>query len=162
MKLMKLWAAEVGALSSPLISNPFAIRVLASQTDVWVAPISIATPPPLTPSFNRPDAAYLSVDGGATAIAQFNNGPNGDTGDFTISPCLIQSWQVCTGPLDFNGVAYNVGSISYQMEESVGWNPTAAVPGPVVGAGLPGIVLSIGAIGLFGWRRKRKPASSTA
>jgi hypothetical protein len=116
-----------------------------------------------TPSFNITQAAYLSVNGGATSIAQFNNGGVGDTGDFTTSPCLIQSWQVCTGFSDFNGTSYGVGSVAYQMMESVGWDPTSVgVPGPVPGAGLPGMALDVGAIGLSCWRRKQKPAGTAA
>ena len=110
-----------------------------------------------TPSFDDTQAAYLSVDGGATAIANFNNGGTGDAGDFTTSPCLIQSWQVCSNPLDFNGVSYNVGSISYQMEEAVGWNP-AAVPGPIAGAGLPGLIAAGGGLLGWWWRRRKKIA----
>jgi hypothetical protein len=108
-----------------------------------------------TPSYNSTEPAYLSVNGGATAIAQFNNGGvMGDAGDFTTSPCLIQSWRVCGVPTDFNGVSYGVGSIAYQMMESVGWDP---VPGPIAGAGLPGLIFAGG--GLLGWwRRQRKTA----
>jgi hypothetical protein len=113
-----------------------------------------------TPAYNSTQPAYLSVNGGASAIAQFNNGGvMGDAGDFTTSPCLIQSWRVCGVSTDFNGVSYTVGSAEYQMMEALGWDP---VPGPVVGAGLPGMALTVAVIGLFGWRRKRKPAAMAA
>jgi hypothetical protein len=81
---------------------------------------------PFTPSFTTDVTAtpYLSVDGGQTDIANFNNSGKGDYGDFTKSPCLIQSWQVC-GTTD----NYVAGSVEYQMMESIGYDPVEDIIG---------------------------------
>jgi hypothetical protein len=94
--------------------------------------------------------AYLSFDGGLTDVANFNQNSLGDLGDFVGPndgpyPCLIQSWEVC-GPTD----SFVVGSVEYQMLESIGYDPT---PLP---AALPLFATGLGALGLLGWRRKRK------
>jgi hypothetical protein len=34
--------------------------------------------------------------------------------------------------------------------------PISAVPTPIMGVGLPGMITAVGALGLLGWRRKRK------
>lgn len=66
-------------------------------------------------------AAYFSVDGGVTDIANFNQSGTGDYGDFTTSPCLIQSWEVCS-PAPTMLVR---GSPEDQMLESIGYDPVA-------------------------------------
>ena len=89
--------------------------------------------------------AYLSVDGGVTNLATFNQSGVGDYGDFITTPCLIQSFEVCSNPDTFIR-----GSVEDLMLQSIGYNPT---PLP---AALPLFATGLGGLGLLGWRRKRK------
>ena len=85
-------------------------------------------------SFNpNASTAYLSVDGGVTHIADFNQSGYGDYGDFTgpnnsapsnYGPCLIQSAVVCSNPDSFTP-----SSPEYAMLQSIGYNaaPNAAL-----------------------------------
>lgn len=92
-------------------------------------------------------SAYLSIDGGQTILANFNQNGIGDYGDFTTSPCLIQSWAVCSNPDSFVR-----GSVEDLTLQSIGYDPVAT-PLP---ATLLLFATGLGALGLFGWRRKRE------
>lgn len=105
---------------------------------------------PDTPSFSTSstDSSYLSIDGGTTSIAAFNQNSGGDFGDFGPA-CgtgggtgqLIDNAFNCVGPYE----NYTTASPEFTMLRAIGWNTTqnTALPEPATlglfGFGLAGL-----------------------
>ncbi|HZZ32489.1 MAG TPA: NF038122 family metalloprotease [Phenylobacterium sp.] len=102
-----------------------------------------------TASFTtNPNAtSYFSIDGGATNIRGFNQGPNGDYADW-VTDCSgaqsVQDWEGCPGQPQ---LALNVNSPEVIALQAIGYDLGAAVPEPsawalmIAGLGMMGAVL---------------------
>jgi hypothetical protein len=122
-------------------------------------PIDIAFSSPIT-SFSIPVSSDRTGDSPYTSTVQLFDGStrvesitlSGNTLNaplvFTASGVFTSAVVSTLVPVAPFGFTQNIGSLSYSTAQ--------AVPGPVVGAGLPGLLAGFGA--MLAWRRKRRAA----
>jgi len=79
---------------------------------------------------------------------------------YSFAGCIFCGFEVATGP-DFDTASFNGNTAFFHNDYStpgdfariITADPSAPVPGPIAGAGLPGLLLASG--GLLGWWRRR-------
>jgi hypothetical protein len=76
--------------------------------------------------------------GDSAAQVTWNNSSNG-AHFFSVDLSFRSCWSDCHGSIPYGGQQLPIASV-------------ASVPGPIVGAGLPGLMLA--ALGMLGWRRR--------
>jgi hypothetical protein len=89
-----------------------------------------------------------TIIGSHTFIGPLSSGADTDFLNFTLPSTFFASIH-----FDINNFIAGPGSVGVAGESNTG-AAIAAVPGPIVGAGLPGIVT--GLVGLWGWKRRKR------
>jgi hypothetical protein len=147
--IIELGQVEVGTNAS----RPF--QLVATPVPPWTQPPNMISFPPSPTTFNTTGAIFHVFN-------FFDNG-HGTTlnGDFVISPAAVGLFGMVE-PFTFTFLNPSTGTSSSITERLQVFGEAIAplaVPGPVLGAGLPGVIIAGGGLSLW-WRSRRRQSDS--
>ena len=107
----------------------------------------------------NPEFNSFTVSAGVITIADFESFGGLNASPSVTCCSLVLRFHRFFANENFAGLLDNPGGGDFSGA-AVTFTPVAAVPGPIAGAGLPGLILASG--GLLGWMRRRKASAVLA